>query len=338
MAGGPPVTRPEVTVVVPTHNRRTVLPLTLRSVLGQEGVSIHVVVVDDGSADSTTDWLHGIADPRITVVRHDEARGLPAARNAGADTVAKGLVAFCDDDDLWAPTKLADQLAALAADPVCRWATTGVVFVDHELNVLGHHRVVGGDVLQELVATNVIPSGSSVLVDVDLLRDVGGFDEALTSSEDWDCWIRVAQRSPLAVADGPLVGYRIWPGSMSSNVPRMRASYQQVVSRYAHVATANGVKPKVFDYERFLAKQHLRAGERLAAARAYFDLAVHHGHLDQLPRALAALVAPGLTDQLGSSRARRALPPSWAERAEAWIEPLRRADGLSLPDAVGTGP
>jgi glycosyltransferase involved in cell wall biosynthesis len=327
---------PEVTVVVPTHNRSTVLPLTLRSVLAQEGVSLNVVVVDDGSADGTSNWLLSLADPRITVVRHDDARGLPAARNAGVATVERGWVAFCDDDDLWAPTKLVEQLEALERNPACHWATTGVVFVEHELHLLGHHRAVGGDVLHQLVAENVIPSGSSTMVDVGLLRAAGGFDESLTSSEDWDCWIRVAQRSPLAVADRPLVGYRIWPGSMSSNVTRMRASFQQVVNRYAAVASANGVTPKSYDYERFLAKQQLRAGDRLAAARAYLNLATHHGHLEQLPRALGALVAPRLTDRVGSSRARRSLPAEWAAYAEAWLGDLRRAGGLSSPTAVLT--
>ena len=108
----------DVTVVIPTHNRRQLVAQAVRSVLHQEGVSLELVVVDDGSTDGTGPWLDRIAatDSRIKVVHHEQPRFISRARNAGIARASGRWVAFCDDDDLWAPDKLSSQLAALRSE------------------------------------------------------------------------------------------------------------------------------------------------------------------------------------------------------------------------------
>ena len=103
---------PEVSVVIPTRDRSRLLGLTLHSVLWQRGVVVVVVVVDDGSTDDTAQTVAGLADPRVRLVRHDTAQGVSAARNRGITEAHGRWVAFLDDDDLWAPDKLACQLQA----------------------------------------------------------------------------------------------------------------------------------------------------------------------------------------------------------------------------------
>src|SRR3954452_24378342 len=78
-----PVSRPEVTVLIPTNNRRARLGVTLRTALEQVDVDHEVVVIDEASSDGTADFLAAVHDRRLRVVRHDAAQGLPAARNAG---------------------------------------------------------------------------------------------------------------------------------------------------------------------------------------------------------------------------------------------------------------
>src|SRR5687767_2206546 len=102
-----------VTVVVPTRNRRAVLALTLGTIVRQRGdVDVRVVVVDEGSSDDTPAYLAAVAGDGVRVVRHDEPKGLAAARNAGIELADTRWIAFCDDDDLWAPDKLDAQLDA----------------------------------------------------------------------------------------------------------------------------------------------------------------------------------------------------------------------------------
>src|SRR5690349_7802408 len=123
----------DVSVVVPTHNRRHLVSAASSSILGQAGVSIELIVVDDGSVDGTGPWVDCLAadDSRIKIVHHDRPRFMSGARNAGIARASSRWVALCDDDDLWAPNKLATQLQALRSSSAC-WSCTGDVTVDEE--------------------------------------------------------------------------------------------------------------------------------------------------------------------------------------------------------------
>ncbi|QEL22535.1 glycosyltransferase family 2 protein [Bosea sp. F3-2] len=321
----------DVTVIVPTHNRRQILPQAVHSILRQHSVSIELVVVNDGSADETRPWLDRLAatDPRVTVVHHAQPQFISGARNAGLARATGRWVAFCDDDDLWAPDKLATQLAALRAGSA-RWGCTGVAVVDEDLQVIGHHRVEGGDVLAGLLKSNRIPTGSTVIAERDLVREVGGFDTALRGSEDWDLWIRLAQHSPLAAVDRPLIAYRLGRQSLSMDVNPMRAGRLVIVDRYAALAATYGVRPDEAGHERYLAKQLLRGGARWQAASIFMALAFRHGRWRELPRVAAALIAPQMTDRVGQARAAAAVPAPWRQEVELWLRPIRDASQASV--------
>lgn len=309
----------EVTVVVPTRDREAVCDQTLRAVLAQRDVTIELVVVDEGSTDGTPAMLGRIGDARMRVLRHDPARGLPAARNAGLGAARAPWVSFCDDDDLWAPDKLSAQLAAATAAGA-EWALGGSVLVDADLEVIGHQPTPDpATLLDRLLVENVVPGGgSNVLALVDAVRAVGGFDESLTSCEDWDLWLRLAQRGAPAVVDRPLVAYRIWPGSMSTKVARMRATRRDVLGRVAELRAARGSPDGTYDHERWLAKQLLRGGDRFAAARAYAALAIDHRQPKELLRAVGAVVDPARLAASGDARARADVPPAWIAEVAAW--------------------
>lgn len=317
----------DVTVIVPTHNRRQILPQAVHSILRQHGVSIELVVVNDGSTDETGPWLDRLAatDHRVKVVHHPQPRFISGARNAGIACATGRWVAFCDDDDLWAPDKLATQLAALRTSSA-RWGCTGVAVVDEDLQVVGHYHVKGGEVLAALLQSNGIPTGSSVIVERRLVREVGGFDLALRGSEDWDLWIKLAQHSALAAVDRPLIAYRLGRQSLSMNVNPMRAGRLVIARRYAALAAAHGVESDEAGHERYLAKQLLRAGARWRAASIFGALAFRHHRWRELPRVAAALIAPQMTDRIGQARASAAVPAAWRQESETWLRPIREAN------------
>ena len=122
-------------VVIPTRNRANLLALTLRSVLRQRDVDIEVVVVDDGDGPETAALVNALQDARVRLIRNSEPRGECGARNCGVAAAQREWVAFCDDDDLWAPDKLSAQLVA-AADEHAAWVYAGHVEVDLHLRVL----------------------------------------------------------------------------------------------------------------------------------------------------------------------------------------------------------
>lgn len=338
----------QLTAVVTTRNRLDTLRQTLWSVLRQRDVDLRVVVVDNGSSDGTQQFLRSLDHPRIEVVRNEEPvpgepDGVSTSRNLGLARVTTPWVAYCDDDDLWAPGKSLAHLGALQRAPGCRWAVAGAVLVDGDLRVIGHRRLTSADdLLVRLLAHNVIPAtGSGLLFETEFLRELGGYDEGLEVSEDWDLCIRAAGRSPAAVADGPHVAYRIRAGTLSSDSDKMRASLDLIDERFHDLREELGVQPDLAAYERYLADQDLKARRRLSAARRFARLASMRRDPSELARAAIALAAPGALDRRGDLRARKRVPSGWVAEITSWLNDVPavpRLDDLSRPPSGPGGP
>jgi glycosyltransferase involved in cell wall biosynthesis len=311
-----------VTVVVPTRNRREVLAMTLGTIVAQRDVDLRVVVVDEGSTDDTQEYLRSVADCRFEIVRHDEPKGLAGARNAGLERTTTRWVAFCDDDDLWAPDKLASQLTELERVPGAQWACVGTVSIDADLQVIGHHRPPpSGDVHALLQATNVVPGGgSSLVVEAELARDVGGYQAWATGCEDFAMHCRLAARSALACVDRPLVGYRVWPGSMSTNVDRMRTGHLRVIERHRGDIARETARDGDRHAEQYWARFHLRNRDRARAFAAYVGIAARYRLPGQLAYALWAAISPEGADRYQAKLERAGVPAEWEAEARAWLD------------------
>jgi glycosyltransferase involved in cell wall biosynthesis len=237
---------PQVSVVVPTRDRPELLAVALRGICQQQSVPIEILVVDDGSADpaAVDSVVSALTDPRVRILRPQGAAarrsaGVSAARNRGLAAAGGDWVAFCDDDDLWAPTKLASQLAALDRTGH-RWAYVGAVDIDRAGAVVkGAAPPSPETVVAELPRANVIPGGcSGVLAARDLLIEVGAFDIRLAPCADWDLWLKLLHAGLPACAPDPLIGYRLHPANMSLDEVRMKADFAVLRARYGTVNEA----------------------------------------------------------------------------------------------------
>jgi glycosyltransferase involved in cell wall biosynthesis len=231
------VTDPEVSVVIPTRNRLEMLQQTLETVLGQQGVDVEVIVIDEGSSDGTPAWLATLDDPRVQFVRHDEPRRLPGARNAGVSRATAPLVAFVDDDDLWSAGKLRAQLDEMRRTGAS-WSCVGCVHVDEHLEpVAVSHAAPAAEMAELLLRYNAVPGGGSgVVIERSVLEQAGGFDETLNAVEDWECWLRVvAVAGPPATIDRPLLAYRRLSHSMSHEVDRMITALRRVAELHPEI-------------------------------------------------------------------------------------------------------
>jgi len=309
------MTSPDVTAIVPTHDRIGLLTTTLRTILWQRDVSLEVVVVDDGSRDDVAAAVAALGDQRVRVLRNDTARGVSSARNRGAADARAPWLAFCDDDDLWAPGKLAEQLAAATRDDA-RWAYGGAVHVNLALRITTAKRPPAGDVLaRTLPGWSLMPGGSSnAIVRRDAFRDVGGWDEGLVNLADWDLWAKLAARAGTpAVADAPLVGYRIHAGNASGDVALILREANILEARYGRVDRGR--------LHHYLAWVYLRTGRRKPAGR-HLALAAAAG---EAPAALRSVLHAVRRKRSRSGPGGPEAPSvdPWIVEAEDWIGSLR---------------
>ncbi|HEX6163426.1 MAG TPA: glycosyltransferase [Vicinamibacterales bacterium] len=234
-----------VSVIIPAHNAGSFLYETISSALAQTWPHVEVIVVNDGSTDATAAVAASFGD-RIRVINQPQS-GVAVARNRGAAVARGAWLAFLDADDLWLPHKLATQMAA---------AGDSAHFIYSDRFNIGHFaglpRVQGdeqylyeGDIFAEVLAGNVITT-SSVLIRRAAFEALGGFsdDPALPPAEDWDLWIRVAERYPLRVCREPLVKYRLHPSSASHNAQRMNRARVAVVERGMRLPAAAALSPR----------------------------------------------------------------------------------------------
>ena len=209
-----------VSVVVPAFNHARFLPACLESALAQTLAPCEVIVVDDGSTDETPAVLQGFSG-RVRVLRQDN-RGVAAARNAGAAQSRGEVLAFLDADDEWLPRKLEVQSARLGPD--VGLVHCGVEEVDADGRALGV-RLDGmeGRVAEEMMLFRrgvILGGGSAALVPRAAFDEVGGFDESLSTSADWDLHHRIARRRTVAFVPEVLVRYRVHGANMHADVSR----------------------------------------------------------------------------------------------------------------------
>ncbi len=237
---------PNFSIVIPAHDAVRTIGATLASVLAQTRSDFEVVVVDDGSKDGTAESVEAIADPRVRVVRQ-RCLGPSAARNAGIAATGGPKVSFLDADDLWYPTYLDAMGKALDQQPRAGLAFTDAWVWHQAVGRFGRRTIMAPVPLPEgipidpteffrvLVERNVVFSSATVPRSV--LERVGGFDESLRASEDWELWMRIAAHGYAAIRLGPVLAvYRVHAGSVSSNIPAMQAGEREAlqrVSRYA---------------------------------------------------------------------------------------------------------
>ena len=308
----------DISVVIPTRDRSDLLRFAVLSVLSQQHVDIEVIVVDDASTDDVVGMVSSLSDRRVRVVRQASPGGVSAARNRGITEASGGWVAFLDDDDLWAPQKLALQLEA-AARSSRTWVYTGEVNVDDDLRVLtAYAPPTPEQVMERLPRYNPVPSGASnVLVRADALAEAGPFDPGLQRTEDWDMWIRVARTGAPAFVPRPLIAYRFH----SANVA---AETTAIIEEADRLAARHGIPVDRAAMQRRAAWISLRANDRRRAIRHYAR-AVAMGDVRSAARAAVALVHPAV----GSNRLFALLPQSPADdarrrEAQEWLDDLSR--------------
>jgi glycosyltransferase involved in cell wall biosynthesis len=318
---------PEVSVVVPTRNRRALLERALTSALGQRGVRQELVVVDDASDDGTAAYLAALAGGTVSVVRNSEPTGVSRARNAGLAVARAPWVAFLDDDDLWAPDRLRAQLDELELRPDAGWACAASVVVDSDLRIIGaQHPPAPESLPGRILRYNAVPGGASgVLARTGLVRELGGFDPRLRILADWDLWIRLVLRSPLASVDRPLVAYVLHGANMTATPTGFPEELGRIRVAYADERARCGVELNEAGWADWFAELERRAGKRLRPGLGLARRAVAERRPELVVKGASLALRPGWVEHRNRFRL-DAMDPVWRREAEAWLASVTSVD------------
>lgn len=222
----------DISVVIPTFNRRVLVERAIRSVLAQTLSIDEIIVVDDGSTDGTLDHLTALFGDRIRYIRQDN-RGVSSARNLGLRNARGRYLTLLDSDDEWMPEKTRAQWEWLEARPDFGMVLCDVVrrFPDGSTELFRRRTMLprDGDILESVVLEPwLVPA--SVMVRRDVVDQIGGFDESLRTAEDLDYHLRIAAHTRIGLIEAPLVRALRGHDGLSS-LPCTYTDYVGVIER-----------------------------------------------------------------------------------------------------------
>ncbi len=223
---------PKISVVIPVYNGEKTIQKTIESVLNQTFKDWELIIIDDGSQDSTVRIIREIEDSRIRLFSYDNA-GLASSRNRGIAHAQGEFISFLDADDLWTSDKLEMQFQALEKHPEAAVAYSWTDYIDQSSQFLhsGRHITINGNIYQHLLVNNFLENGSNPLIRKQALNQAGKFDTSLKAGEDWDMWLRLAARYQFVAVPLPQILYRVSTDSMSSQIKNQERECLKVIEK-----------------------------------------------------------------------------------------------------------
>jgi glycosyltransferase involved in cell wall biosynthesis len=205
---------PLVSAIIPVYNGERYLAQAIESVLAQTYRLIELIVVDDGSVDSSADIAKSYQEVQSI---HQTNQGHGAAKNAGIQAAQGEFLAFLDVDDLWEPNKLDLQVGHLIKHPhigytICKART----FLEHGTDLPSW---LGRDQLEE-ASPLYVPS--ALVVRKTVIEEIGDFDTTYRHANDCDWFFRAKDADfTMAIVPHVLLHRRIHSSNMSYETPAM---------------------------------------------------------------------------------------------------------------------
>lgn len=216
---------PKVTVLLTCFNHLPYLKVAVDSLRAQTFRDFEVLALDDGSSDGSREWLAEQHD--LIPHFHPKNLGTYGNLNFGLEHARGEFIAVMNDDDVWAPEKLARQVALLEAEPRVGLVHTSGWFIGPD-----GERVDGAPLgfvwpktserfaLPELILHNRVIT-SSAMFRAGLVAEVGPFDPSFYGCGDWHMWLRIAVGHEVAHVDEPLTFYRVHPENACRDTDKM---------------------------------------------------------------------------------------------------------------------
>lgn len=272
-----------MSAIITTYNRPELLRRAIESVRDQSYSRLELVVVDDCSDESPEAVIEDVSTDRfenVVFCRHEENRGVSAARNTGIEESNGELVAFLDDDDIWADKKIRKQVVAYNQSDNVGAVYSGTKSVDSDGSIITVQRPTKtGDLTKALLCDYGIWF-PTILVDRETIAKAGGFNENMLMREDVEWVVRVSQHTEFGVVSEPLlVTLRGDDHKQKSDDidAKLNEGHEQLMAKYQEIAAQYGplFRRKFSGYSEFkIGRAALAAGRSTVARRYLFNAVV----------------------------------------------------------------
>lgn len=196
-------------VIIPLYNKELSIKNTIQTVLNQSFMDFEIVVVNDGSTDSSIDVVESINDRRIRVI-HQQNKGVSAARNKGIRVASNDWIVFLDADDLWDDrhlTVIFDMISAFPKDRV--FCTSHTKSKISKTEPPSDEVVVIDNYFREVLRHVDFFWTSAVCVKAEVFEEIGYFPEGISRGEDLDLWARIGKTNRIIRSKALTVTYRL---------------------------------------------------------------------------------------------------------------------------------
>lgn len=209
----------EVSVVIPVYNSERYINEAIDSLIKQSFQDYEIIAIDDGSTDGTANVVKKYAG-KVKYI-YQQNMGPASARNRGIKEANGRYIAFLDADDVSEKDRLETQVNAFKKNKDAGLVYSSLSFINEKGNkISGIHRSKQYDsetFLGKMFTRNIMVSASVVMARKSLIEELGGFDENIHLSEDYDMWLRMAKNNSIVYIDVPLVRYRRHSNNASIN-------------------------------------------------------------------------------------------------------------------------
>ncbi|MCQ8183952.1 glycosyltransferase family 2 protein [Parvularcula maris] len=276
-------TSPTVSVIMPVYGAELTVAEAVLSVLDQSYLDFELIIVDDGSKDSSIDICATFDDGRLRIVRQAN-RGLAGARNTGIRHARGRFIALIDADDSWHPDKLRNHVIHLEASPSVGVSYAGSNLMDERGECLGVHQRprLTSVRRRDIFLRNPIGNGSAPVIRREVFDAIAYidpihgerafFDERFRQSEDIECWIRIALSTPWRFEGlpGRLTNYRLNAAGLSADTAKQLESWERMADKVAYADPTFfrrwGRMARGFQL-RYLARRAVQTGDEAEALR-----------------------------------------------------------------------
>lgn len=306
--------QPTISIVMPTYQRGKVIERAVRSVLQQSYDNWQLIIVDDGSTDSTQEVVARFADSRITYVRHEANRGCAAARNTGLSAVRGDLVSFLDSDDTWKREKLRREVSFLNTHNEVQGVFSDLEKFDGDLFCPSFMRetavfsklltdtpcpegiVLGREEVYYCLLQEAVVKTPAVTLRTEAVRRTGLFNESMIAGSDWEYFIRFARTGRFGYIDWPLVIVEVRSDSthrchfVKDKIGMLGALREERRRLLNDPSGLAAVRDGIADSWKHLAWRHQSRGERFLASVTFLRGFCETWHIGLFIRSLAAIL------------------------------------------------